>query len=292
MNTREIPFHIVDVFGQQKYSGNQLAVFTDCSELEEYEMQFIAREINFSETTFITKVNKEKGEITVRIFTPGTELPFAGHPTLGTARVANKVFFSNSLSKITLNVKAGQIPVSLEEEVTWMKQIQPEFAVHLDKKHVAEILQLQVSDIKDEYPVEWISTGIPFYIVPLNSLEALKKAKLNRAALQEHLGKYASNEFLIFSDESYNSIDRLSARVFVPEYGIDEDAATGSANGCLAAYLSKYKYFGKYDFDISVAQGYEINRPSRLFIKGNYENKLYDIQVGGKVLFIAEGKWN
>ncbi len=292
MKFREIPFYIVDVFGQQRYSGNQLAVFTDCSQIEEQEMQMIAKEINFSETTFITKVKKDEAEIAVRIFTPGTELPFAGHPTLGTAHIANKVLFENSLSEITLNVRAGQIPVRLYGEVSWMKQMQPEFAIQLDKKDVAEILGLELNDIDSGFPVEWVSTGIPFYIVPLNSLQALKKAKINTDALLKHLGKYSSNEFLVFSKESYNSTDLLSVRVFVPEYGIIEDPATGSANGCLAAYLVKHKFFGEEIIDLSVAQGYEIDRPSRLFIKAKIEEKLYDIRVGGKVLFIAQGKWS
>lgn len=291
MESRNLSFYIVDVFGLKKYSGNQLAVFTDASELEENEMQAIAREINFSETTFITKLNPEKKEISVRIFTPGTELPFAGHPTLGTAYIANKVFFSNDLKEITLNVKAGQIPVKLDGEVSWMKQIQPEFAVQLAPEDVADILGLQVSDIITDYPVEYVSTGIPFYIVPLKSLDALKRAEINLLALKEHLGKYSSNEFLVFTPESYNETDRLAARVFVPNYGIVEDSATGSANGCLAAYLIKHKVLGEDKINISVAQGYEINRPSRLHLKAEIIEKLFDIRIGGSVVYIADGKW-
>lgn len=292
MKSRDIPFYIVDVFGQQKYSGNQLAVFTDCTQIEESEMQLIAREINFSETTFITKVNKEKKEIVVRIFTPGTELPFAGHPTLGTAQIANKVFFNNEISEITLNVKAGQIPVSIEGEVAWMKQIQPEFAVQLDKQDTADMLGVSKDDIDSNYPIEWVSTGIPFYIVPLKSLQALKNAKLNKEAILKHLGKYSSNEFLVFTTESYNSTDTLAVRVFVPEYGINEDPATGSANGCLAAYLVKHKFLGEGAIELSTAQGYEIDRPSRLLIKAKIVEELYDLRVGGNVLYVAKGLWD
>lgn len=292
MKSRNLPFYIVDVFGLQKYSGNQLAVFTHATELEENEMQAIARELNFSETTFITKVNAEKKEISVRIFTPGTELPFAGHPTLGTAFIANKVIFSNDLKEITLNVKAGQIPVKLDGEVSWMKQIQPEFAVQLDPEDVAEMLNLAVNDIITDYPVEYVSTGIPFYIVPVKNLETLKKAEVNMQALKQHLGKYASHEFMVFTTESYNETDNLSARVFVPNYGIIEDSATGSANGCLAAYIIKHKVLGKDKINISVAQGYEIKRPSRVLIKAELAEKLYDIRIGGSVVYIANGTWS
>ncbi len=267
IQSRNIPFYIVDVFGQEKYTGNQLAVFPDSADISDEEMQVIARETNFSETTFITGSNQEKGEVDVRIFTPGKELPFAGHPTLGTAYVANNLFFEEKLSKITVNVKAGRIPVTFDGDIAWMTQIQPEFTKQSDRQDIADLLGLEDTDLNQHFPVEQVSTGIPFFIIPVNTLKALKKARLNGNVLHRHSVKYNSSEFMVFTQEKYNQTDFISARVFVPEYGIGEDPATGSANGCLAAYILKNNLLGNTEIDFSVAQGYEIGRPQEYLSK-------------------------
>jgi trans-2,3-dihydro-3-hydroxyanthranilate isomerase len=291
MKNRQIPFFIVDVFGIEKYSGNQLAVFPNATGISDKEMQQIARETNFSETTFITAMDKEKHEYNVRIFTPGNEVPFAGHPTLGTAHIIFENFLQPNISELTLNVKAGKIPVIRKDEIVWMKQIQPQFGRNFDRKSIAQILNINETDVRTDFPIEQVSTGLPFILVPLKTIEALKKAKVNKDLARELLKDSPVKEFMIFCTQSYSSEDTISTRVFVEEFGIPEDPATGSANGCLAAYLLKYNTLNTNQIDLSVAQGYEIGRPSRLFLKAKlFENK-FDINVGGQVKLIAEGQW-
>lgn len=291
MNKRKLQYYIVDVFAEKKYAGNQLAVFTNAASLSSEEMAAIARETNFSETTFITSVNLDKHEVNTRIFTPGGEVPFAGHPTLGTAYIANAVFFKGELNLIKLNLKVGKIPVQTEGAILWMKQVQPEFGAVMEVSDMAQILGLAESDFITNYPIESVSTGLPFYIAPLKTLDALKKIRLNVEKASVVFSPLATKEVLAFAPEAYTTNDKLACRVFVPLLGIPEDPATGSANGCLAAYLVKHKIMGSSLIDFSVAQGYEIDRPSRLHLKANCKNDIYSIEVGGKVVEIAEGQW-
>ncbi|MBN1115913.1 MAG: PhzF family phenazine biosynthesis protein [Bacteroidales bacterium] len=288
---RSLKYYILDVFNTKKYSGNQLAVFTEAKGITGEEMQQIAREINFSETTFITGYDIQNKEIDVRIFTPGSEVPFAGHPTLGTASIANKVFFDSKAEQLTLNLKAGKIPVDIGDEILWMLQIQPIFDTGYSTTDIASVLNLETTDIDDKFPAQVVTTGLPFIIVPLKSLDALKKAHVDSKLTKAILNKSRVKEIMVFTNECYNSGDNIAARVFVQEMGIPEDAATGSANGCLVAYLLKNNYLNSNTFSISVAQGYEIGRPSRLYLKGNYFENNYTIRVGGTVDLVAEGTW-
>jgi trans-2,3-dihydro-3-hydroxyanthranilate isomerase len=292
MENRKIKFFISDVFGIDKYTGNQLAVFPEAKDLSDIEMQQIAREINFSETTFITALNNQKREYSVRIFTPGNEVPFAGHPTLGTAHIIFQKFLKPADIKITLNVKAGKIPVKREGEIMWMQQIQPEFSQVIDKKIISKILNLRIDDINEKFPVQQVSTGLPFILIPLNSLDALKKAKINNILVRHLLKNSPVKEFMVFCTEGYSVTDKISTRVFVEEFGIPEDPATGSATGCLAAYLLKHNILDSNRIELSVAQGYEIGRPSRLFIKASLINDMYQINIGGLTNIIAEGYWH
>ncbi len=288
---RKLVYYIVDVFGSEKYSGNQLAVFTNAEGIPTTEMQKIAQEINFSETTFITGYNLDLKVFDVRIFTPFNEVPFAGHPTLGTSFIANQFFFDGKSKKINLNLQVGKIPVEILDDILWMNQIQPTFGETIDSKTLAEVLGLQISDIDHRYPAQIVSTGLPFILICLNSLDALKRCNLNSFAVKEKLQKYSTNEIMVLTTEAYNPKDQIACRVFVPEFGIPEDAATGSANGCLSAYLLKYKILEKSNIDISVGQGYEMNRPSTLFHKSSLSGNKFDINIGGTVIPIAEGLW-
>lgn len=288
---RKLFYYLVDVFGSDKYSGNQLAVFTDTEEITSEEMQRIAHEINFSETTFITGYNLNLNIFDVRIFTPNQEVPFAGHPTLGTAFIANQHFLSGQANHLDLNLQIGKIPVFMNKGVLWMNQIQPWFSHRYDIPVLSKILGLSENDILPDFPIEVVSTGLPFIIVPLVSLSALKKARLNTELVDQFLTDSKTNEIMVFTKDSYDSSHQLAARVFVPEYGIYEDAATGSANGCLSAYLLKYKVFKSEALDLSVAQGYEINRPSIIYHQSKFIDNKYDINIGGKVIPVAEGIW-
>lgn len=286
-------YSIVDVFSTGKYTGNPLAVFKNAGAISDQEMQQIAKEVNYSETTFITSNLKSNGGFDVRIFTPNEEIPFAGHPTLGTAFVIQNEIVERPLETLFLNFKAGQIPVSFnnQEEVLWMKQNEPTFGQLLDRKIVSDVLNIDSEYIDDRFPIQEVSTGLPAIIVPLKSLEAVKKASINREKYFKLIEHLEAKAILVFSPEAYNAENDINVRDFAEYYGIPEDAATGSSNGCLAAYLVKYKYFNKSEINIRVEQGYEIGRPSLLFLKAVERNEKIKVCVGGKVIKIAQGEW-
>ncbi|WP_330501590.1 PhzF family phenazine biosynthesis protein [Peribacillus frigoritolerans] len=288
-----INYSIVDVFSNGKYTGNQLAVFKNAGNIPDKEMQQIAKEINFSETTFILSDSKNDGGYDVRIFTPNEEVPFAGHPTLGTAYIIQNEVLEAPLDNIILNFKGGQITVSFnnQEELLWMKQNQPTFGRILDTDKISEVLNIHKENIDDRFPIQEVSTGLPVLVVPLKSLEAVKKVKINREKYFELIEHMDAKAIMVFSPETYDSKNDLNVRDFADYYGIPEDAATGSSNGCLAAYLVKYGYFERSEIDIRVEQGYEIERPSLLFLKADDDNGEIDVHVGGKVVKIAQGEW-
>ncbi|WP_099355395.1 PhzF family phenazine biosynthesis protein [Fredinandcohnia onubensis] len=289
----KINYSIVDVFSTGKYTGNPLAVFKNAGAISDQEMQQIAKEVNYSETTFITSDKKSDGGYDVRIFTPNEEVPFAGHPTLGTAFVIQNEIVEELLETLILNYKAGQIPVSFvkKDEVIWMKQNEPTFGQVLDRKIVSDVLNIGSEYIDDRFPIQEVSTGLPAIIVPLKSLEAVKKANINREKYFKLIVHLEAKAILVFSPEAYNAENDLNVRDFAEYYGIPEDAATGSSNGCLAAYLVKYKYFNKSEINIRVEQGYEIGRPSLLFLNALERNEKINVCVGGKVVKIAQGEW-
>ncbi|MCL2928142.1 MAG: PhzF family phenazine biosynthesis protein [Trichodesmium sp. MAG_R01] len=286
-------FYIVDVFAETKYSGNQLAVFTgvEVANLSDEKMLQIAREMNYSETTFLLSSEQQNGGYDVRIFTPTKELPFAGHPTLGTAYIIQREIIKSLVEQVVLNLGVGQIPVSWKGEVLWMIQNVPTFAQKHQVKTVAEVLNLEVVDIDTRFPIQEVSTGIPFIIVPLKTLVALKKAKVNLDKYYQFIQTTKVTEILIFCPETYKDIDDLSVRMFAPYLGITEDPATGSANGCLAGYLAEYNYFNQRKIDIRVEQGYEINRPSLLLLQAEKKAGKIEVFVGGNVVMIAQGKF-
>jgi trans-2,3-dihydro-3-hydroxyanthranilate isomerase len=224
-------FYITDVFGSQKYSGNQLATFVNCAHLSSAEMQQIAREINFSETTFITSTEPRNGGFDVRIFTPGAEVDFAGHPTIGTAYIIQKYILKEKQHLVKLNLKVGQIPVELLGDVFWMQQVEPIFGETLDTNILASVLQLSESDFDTRFPIQEVSTGLPFTIVPLKSMESLKKAIINLEKYNDFITKVWAKGILVFCPEGYSPEQHLGVRVFVNYVGIPEDPATGSGCG-------------------------------------------------------------
>jgi len=171
-----------DGFAERRFAGNQLAVFRDGNQYTEKEMQLLAREMNFSETTFILSDEKIDGGYNVRIFTPAAEVPFAGHPTLGTAYVIYREIAGKDDDSIVLNLQIGQIPVSLEFEkneldLLWMRQKSPRFGKTFAHAKIAAALKLDLRDLDERFPIQEVSTGLPFMIVPLKSLDAVKELK-------------------------------------------------------------------------------------------------------------------
>jgi len=291
---KKLKFYIVDVFAEKKYSGNQLAVFRGAGDLSDQEMQILAREMNYSESTFIQNEIPENGGFPVRIFTPEEEVPFAGHPTLGTAFILQQEILKQQTETVVLNLKVGQIPVKFvydgkDPGILWMEQKQPVFGEKIDAGSAAEILSIGESDIDSRFPVQEVSTGLPFFIVALKDMASIKKSQINKTVFFEFIKNRAAKAFLLFCPETYESNHHLNVRVYVDYFGIPEDPATGSANGCLAAYLTRYRYFGESSIDIMVEQGYEINRRSLLYLNAEENGGKFLIKVGGKVKMIAEG---
>ena len=260
--------YIIDVFAVGKYSGNQLAVVRQAADLTGDTMQAIAAEMHFSETTFILSDQPRAGGYDVRIFTPKEEMPFAGHPTLGTAFIIQKEIIRRPVDEVRLNLGVGQIPVTFsKDDYLWMKQKAPVFGMTFEAPTVADVIGLDVSDIDDRHPIQDVSTGMSTMIVPLRSLSALKRARVDRERYFRLIENIPAKSILIFCPEPYQHGSDLGVRVFVDYHGIPEDPATGSGNGCLAGYLAKHRYFAKNAIDIRVDQGYEIGRPSLLLLK-------------------------
>ena len=288
-------FFITDVFGQEKYSGNQLATFIDCQAFSGGEMLQIAREFNFAETTFIVSdLDPVNSGYDVRIFTPESEIDFAGHPTLGTAFIISHFLQKKVTEVVRLNLRVGQIPVQTPlrnlSEPLWMTQIEPSFGKTFTPEFLSPILSLPESAFHETLPIQEVSTGLPFLIVPLKSLDFLKKAFVDMRRYPEFLKKTTAKGILIFCSPGYCQDETMAVRVFVPCLGVPEDPATGSANGCLTGYLLKNGHVNQ-ELQATVGQGHEIGRPSKLYLRGKVINGKINIQVGGKVVLIAQGEW-
>lgn len=293
---RKLAFYMLDVFAEEKYAGNPLAVVRDASGLTSERMQKIAREINFSETAFILSDQPRDGGYEVRIFTPKAEVPFAGHPTLGTAFVIRQEILGTPIETVNLHLKAGTISVTFHDEdhaagILWMKQKSPIFGRIMEPGPVAKMLGLKTSDVDERFPIQEVSTGLPFVMVPLKTLAAVKQAQVIRDQLFDGVKDTEAKLVFIFCPQVYHEAHRINARMFGDYYGVAEDPATGSANGCLAGYLVKYRYFGEGPIDIQVEQGYEIGRPSLLYLKAVEQDDRIEVSVGGRVVMVAKGEW-
>ncbi len=302
---KKIKFYIVDVFANQKYGGNQLAVFVDLkNELSDAVMQQMATEINFAETTFI-KADKGNQRYDVRIFTPEHEVPFAGHPSLGTSYILSKHLSAKNHSNLVLELKHSDIdilieqPDNLEESTFYMTQAQPEFRETFNHSEIVEELGIPLSNLDLEMPIQEITTGLPYILIPLSNLSTMEALNFDYATLQKFLfarKKYRTNSvtghstsFFFFTKETYEKANHFNTRMMLLENGKrSEDAATGSANGCFLAYLLKYVH---PEIKATVEQGFQINRKSYIYLNGSFKDEKYKIQVGGRVKAVSEGFW-
>jgi trans-2,3-dihydro-3-hydroxyanthranilate isomerase len=291
--TSALSFSIVDVFAEEKFAGNQLAVVRRAGMLPPETMHRIAREFHFSETSFILSETERDGGFDVRIFTPGGEVPFAGHPTLGTAHVLRTEVMRAPTDQITLHLPVGPIVVTADagnSGVYWMKQNSPEFGPMLPPASLSPVLSLEPEDIDPRFPVEQVSTGLPHIIVPLKNLDALKRSRIDNGLYARLTSGTRAKPILVFSPEPYRVENHVSVRMFAPCFGIPEDPATGSGNGCLAAYLVRHRYFGNASINIRSEQGHEIGRPSLLYLRSEEKAGQIEVFVGGRSVTVARGE--
>lgn len=287
-------FHIVDVFAEQKYAGNQLAVVTDGDDVTTDEMQTLAAEMNYSETTFVTGPPSDE-TWPVRIFTPAEEVPFAGHPTLGTAAVIRQYLADDQPDTITLDLQVGEVPVETcqreGKELFWMHQQPPEFGETIPHENLVPVLGLASEGVDRDWPVQVVSTGLPTIIVPLSGRAALESIDLDSAAYDDLVADRDAKLVHVVCQEPRDAANDLAVRMFAPYYDVPEDPATGSANGCLAAYLSRHEVFGSSSVDVRAEQGYEIGRPSLLSLVAAESADGIDVQVGRRVIPTARGRF-
>jgi trans-2,3-dihydro-3-hydroxyanthranilate isomerase len=283
----------IDVFTDTPYAGNQLAVFPNADDLTSDQMQLLANEINYSETTFILDNNDVDADYQIRIFTPKQEMPFAGHPTLGTAFSIVNVYNMprNNANVLRLKTNVGVIPLEIKSDVIWMRQNKPEFfRQYTNKNEIADLVCMHPEDISDLLPVEEVSTGNKILIVPVTSLAAIKKAQGNANKLDAFFKLTGCLAPYVFTTETVDLKADVHTRFFAPHAGILEDPATGSAAGPLTAYLLKHNVFGN-KFELVNEQGIEINRPSKIFMNGSFENNEYEVNIGGTCILIGKAEF-
>ena len=303
MGNRAYEFVQLDVFTQRPLEGNPLAVFPDARGLSDAEMQAVAREMNLSETTFIlpreAAVEVREGK-KVRIFTVEAELPFAGHPTLGTALY---LYASESdqtkPAEINLDLKAGKIPVrfTANSENTGlervdgqvfgeMRQRDPEFGMPLSREDVARVVGIAVHEISPEWPIQPVSTGLTFTVVPFRNQQTLSDLKFSYIQAAEFLRDSGANFFYFLCPERRDG--RLNARARMFFYG-GEDPATGSAAGCAASWMVQHGV-AKSDEQAVIRQGVECRRPSEMHVSATREGeRVTNVRVGGYAVEILRG---
>jgi trans-2,3-dihydro-3-hydroxyanthranilate isomerase len=284
----ELPYYIVDVFTEVKYAGNQLAVFLGAENLSTEEMQKIAREINFAESTFITKIEPENNSATIRIFTPEHEMQFAGHPIIGTSWVLMNKLIDNNPRNLKLTVPIGEIPIQQIGELVWLKAAQPQFFDSFSEADFSTFSNLKENDFDTKLAIQEVSTGSAFVIVPLQNLKALEDLKLDKDKTNEWLSANCKTKHRALYFYCFDQRELYSRMLCVENNQLVEDAATGSASTCLQAFLLKYH---SKDIKLVNKQGDFINRPSRIYFDGELVGDNFDIKIGGKTQYIAKGEW-
>jgi trans-2,3-dihydro-3-hydroxyanthranilate isomerase len=303
-----LDYFVVDVFTDSALKGNPLAVVMDTAGLAKEKMQAIAREFNLSETTFVERraAETERREgVRVRIFTTQEELPFAGHPTLGTASVlrlrAPEIVAGNT---VTLALKVGAVPVRFSGDGLFgeMTQRDPEFGEELDATQVAALIGLEVEDLAEAIPPQIVSTGTAFAIVVLRAADALARLKVKHEASSVWLQPHGARWFYVLGptgdQEANEKRDKASGeeRDREPEWRARmqfngaEDPATGSAAGCAISYLVK-RGRAESGTRVHLRQGIEMGRPSDIYFSARLEaGRVTDVRVGGSTVLVAQGR--
>lgn len=289
------PFYIVDVFAERSYSGNPLAVVLGAETLPDETMQQFAAEMNYSETTFITPQPEDDGGYRVRIFTPAREIAFAGHPILGSAWVIRHHLAPEISGPVRLNLTVGQIPVTFEsstgnDEVAWFHAPPVSLGTTYDRKQTAAALGISPEDIEDRFPIQQITASITAMIVPLRSLDALRRSKLDLDAFTALVAERFPPLVYLFCRETHHSQNDLCARFFFEAHGVREDPATGNGAAFLGAYLLDHQFFPGSDFSVRIEQGYEIRRPSLVMLRAQKTERTREVSVGGQVIPTVRGE--
>ena len=281
-----------DVFSAKPLEGNSLAVFSDARGLSDGEMQAIAKEMNLSETTFILprdqETERERG-IRVRIFTVEEELPFAGHPTLGTAFALRG---ESGAKEVMLELNVGKVPVRFEEtsrQPTFgeMTQKDPVFGMLHDREAVARATGLKIDDFDASLPIETVSTGLPYTVVPLRSLAVIQNLRIDLRRADDYLSKTGGKFLYFVTRETVDPAAGLHARML---FYNGEDPATGSAAGCTAAWMVAHGV-AEPEQHMLIEQGIEMRRPSRIFVRASRsDNRIVNVRVGGNAVEVIRGE--
>ena len=303
-NRRSLRFYQADVFTGQPFGGNPVAVFPDAKGLTHVQLQQIAREMNLSETVFVLPPTDPAAVVRLRIFTPTQEIPFAGHPVLGTFFVLAElgiISVKEPVTRFMQECNIGLFPVELHVEDGLVEQVvmtqpKPEFLGPVDAVEdlykIASALGLAKHMIADmKWPIEVVSTGLPVVIVPVRTLTAVRSIRTDASAIIDVCRRFGANGIMVFTTVTVEPSATVHTRMFAPSIGILEDPATGSASGALGAYLVQN---GVVDVvpttEIIVEQGYEIERPSQIFVQVESDDDMIQtVKVGGQCVMVVEG---
>jgi len=291
----------VDVFTDVPFSGNQLAVFPDARGIPEHRLLDVTREFNYSETTFVYPADDPAHTRRVRIFTPGAEVPFAGHPTVGTAHVLaaigeipldgdrTRIVFEEGVGPVPIAIRSSQgVPVSAQLSVAMLPEIGPLAA---SRDAIAATLGLDLSDLlNDDWSPQALSCGLPFLFVPVRNLAAVAKARVRMDVWDATLKGTWASEVFVFAPGGERPGTAFHARMFAPGLNVPEDPATGSANAALAGYLAARDPRRDGLLTWQVEQGFEMGRPSIIDVEADVANgEVTAVRVGGASVLVAEG---
>ncbi len=304
---RSLKFYQADVFTSEPFGGNPVAIFPEAQGLNDDQLQQIAREMNLSETVFVFPPTDPAAVVRLRIFTPTQEIPFAGHPVVGTMYVLAQlglIALPEPVTRVVQECNIGLFPVelhSLKGQIlrVVMTQPAPQFLERVEETEdlykIASALgisKLVISESK--WPIEVVSTGLPVLIVPVRTLTAVRSITPDPAAIVELCRRFGANGLMVFTTVTVEPYAHVHARMFAPSIGIPEDPATGSAGGALGAYLVQNGVVEVGPMtEVIIEQGYEIERPSRILVQvESDDDAIQTVKVGGQCVMVVEGSLN
>lgn len=289
------PFYLVDVFAERPYAGNQLAVVVSADELSDQTMQQIAAETNYSETTFVRPTPEHDAVYRVRIFTPAREIAFAGHPILGTAWVVRHYLAPQIPERLRLSLAVGEIPITFDSatgrgEVVWFSAPPVSIGATCGRQQIATALGISADDVDAQGPVQQFSATTSAIIVPLRSLEALQRCRLDLDRFAPLADQGFPPLVYAFCCETRQAENDLSARFFFEAHGVREDPATGNGAAFLGTYLLEHRFFPGSEFSLRIEQGHEIRRPSLVMLRARRVRESTEVSVGGHVILTIHGE--